>query len=184
MNFVETPIEGVLVIEPARREDDRGWFARTYCRETFAARGLNTDWPQCNASFNRRRGTLRGMHWQADPHGEIKLVRCPLGAAFDVTVDLRPESATYGTWFGVEISAANGRMVYMPLGIAHGFQTLADDTEIYYQMGTDYVPGAERGIRWDDPAVAIDWPLDRPILSPRDAVLPVLADLRAEAVSC
>jgi dTDP-4-dehydrorhamnose 3,5-epimerase len=158
MRFIQTRLPGVWVIEPARMLDDRGWFARTFDATEFEARGLNPAVVQCSASFNARRGTLRGMHYQADPHGESKLVRCVRGAIFDVAVDVRPGSATSRRWHGVELSAENGVAFYIPAGLAHGFQTLTDDCEVLYQMGHSYVPEAARGVRWDDPAFAIDWP--------------------------
>lgn len=184
MKFHRTPISGVLLVEPERHGDDRGWFMRTYCEQVFADNGLNTHWPQSNASFNRQRGTLRGLHWQADPDGEIKLLRCPRGLVFDVVADLRVESPSYRKWFSVELGAENGHMLYIPRGIAHGFQTLEDNTELVYLMGSAYVAGGERGVRWDDPAFAIAWPLSDPILSPRDAALPHLDQIETEAVSC
>jgi dTDP-4-dehydrorhamnose 3,5-epimerase len=158
MRLLETPLPGAFVIELDPIEDQRGWFARTFDRDEFAARGLNPEVVQCNASFNRRAGTLRGLHYQAEPHGESKLVRCVRGAIFDVAVDLRAGSPTYRGWHGVELSAGNGRGFYIPAGLAHGFQTLTDESEVLYQMGHDYVPEAARGVRWDDPAFAIDWP--------------------------
>ena len=158
MKFIETPLPGVWVIELEEIGDERGWFARTVDAEEFRARGLNPDVAQCNASFNARRGTLRGMHYQADPHGESKLVRCLRGAIFDVAVDLRPDAETYRDWHGVELSAENRRAFYIPAGLAHGFQTLTDETEVLYQMGNPYVPEAARGVRWDDPAFGIEWP--------------------------
>ena len=158
MKFIETPLPGVWVIELEEIGDERGWFARTFDAEEFRARGLNPDVAQCNASFNARRGTLRGMHYQADPHGESKLVRCLRGAIFDVAVDLRPDAETYRDWHGVELSAENRRAFYIPAGLAHGFQTLTDETEVLYQMGNPYVPEAARGVRWDDPAFGIEWP--------------------------
>ncbi len=157
MRFVETPLSGVWVIELEEIEDERGWFARTFDAEEFRGRGLNPDVVQCNASFNHRAGTLRGMHYQADPHGESKLVRCVRGAIFDVTVDLRDGSPTCRDWHGVELSAENRRAFYIPAGLAHGFQTLTDETEVLYQMGDPYVPEAARGVRWDDPAFGIEW---------------------------
>jgi dTDP-4-dehydrorhamnose 3,5-epimerase len=159
MRFEQTPLSGVWVIDVDRLADDRGWFARTFDAAEFAARGLDAAVVQCNASFNARRGTLRGLHYQAAPHAETKLVRCVRGAVFDVALDLRPDSATYRRWYGVELSDANGRMLYIPVGFAHGFQTLTDDSELLYLMGTEYVAGAGRGLRWDDPAFAIDWPV-------------------------
>jgi dTDP-4-dehydrorhamnose 3,5-epimerase len=155
--------------------DERGWFARTFDAEVFAAHGLDPAVVQCNVSYNARAGTLRGMHFQADPHGEDKLVRCQRGALFDVIVDLRPDSATRGQWFGVELTPSNGRSLFIPKGFAHGFQTLADDTEVHYQMSTPYVPGAGDGVRWDDPAFGIEWPpapAGGRIISERDAAYP------------
>ncbi len=158
MRFVQTPLAGAWVIEPERIGDERGWFARTFDAEEFRARGLNPEVVQCNASFNARAGTLRGMHYQADPHGESKLVRCVRGAIFDVAVDLRADSPTRRGWHGVELSAENGLAFYIPPGLAHGFQTLADECEVIYQMGYRYMPQAARGVRFDDPAFGIDWP--------------------------
>ncbi|HEY2141467.1 MAG TPA: dTDP-4-dehydrorhamnose 3,5-epimerase [Solirubrobacteraceae bacterium] len=158
MRFVQTPLAGAWMIEPDRIADERGWFARTFDADEFRARGLNPEVVQCNASFNARRGTLRGMHYQAEPHGESKLVRCVRGAIFDVAVDLRAGSQTHRGWHGVELSAENGCAFYIPAGVAHGFQTLTDKCEVLYQMGHPYVPEAARGVRFDDPAFAIVWP--------------------------
>jgi dTDP-4-dehydrorhamnose 3,5-epimerase len=158
MRFIETPLPGAWVIELEKLADERGWFARTFDTEEFMAHGLDLTVAQCNASFNARRGTLRGMHYQADPHGESKLVRCVRGAIFDVAVDVRPDSATCRRWHGVELSAENALAFYIPAWLAHGFQTLTDDCEVLYQMGHAYVPEAARGVRWDDPAFAIEWP--------------------------
>jgi dTDP-4-dehydrorhamnose 3,5-epimerase len=176
MRFLPSMLTGAYVIEPERREDDRGFFARTWCRQAFAARGLSTAWLQCNVSFNQRTGTLRGLHFQADPHPEAKLVRCTMGAAYDVIVDLQPRSPTFRQWAAVELSASNRRMVYVPAGFAHGFQTLADDTELFYQMSDYYFPELARGVRWDDPALDITWPPcgDR-VIAPRDLDYPALA---------
>ena len=175
MRFVPTELPGVYVVEVEPKGDDRGLFARTYCRDEFAARGLCTDWAQCNVSFNTRAGTLRGMHWQAAPHEEVKLVRCTSGAAFDVVADLRPGSPTYGKWVAVEITATNRRAVYIPGGFAHGFQTLAAGTELFYQMSAFYVPEAARGVRWDDPALGIAWPpCESRVIAPRDLSFPDL----------
>jgi len=142
--------------EPIR--DERGWFARTFDAELFRAHGMDPAVVQSNVSANTRAGTLRGMHWQAEPHGEGKLVRCQRGAIFDVIVDLRPGSPTYCEWFGVELTADNGVQLFIPAGLAHGFQTLADDSEVHYQMTAAYVPDAARGVRWDDRAFGIAWP--------------------------
>lgn len=158
MRFVETPLPGVWVIELDLVEDDRGWFARTFDVAEFAARGLDANVVQCNASFNARRGTLRGMHYQAEPYGEPKLVRCVRGAIFDVALDLRPQSNTYRRWHAVELTIENHRALYLPQGVGHGFQTLTDNCEVWYQMGREYVPEASRGVRWDDPQFTIEWP--------------------------
>ena len=178
MTFTELPLGGAFLIEPDRLEDERGFFARTFCVEEFAARGLNTTVAQCNVSYNRRRGTLRGLHYQAPPHEEAKLVRCTAGAAFHVVVDIRPGSPTFRRWHAVELSARNRNMLYIPEGFAHGFQTLDDHTELAYLMSKAYVPQAARGIRWDDPDLAIQWPSAAGlVISPRDLALPTSADL-------
>jgi dTDP-4-dehydrorhamnose 3,5-epimerase len=158
MRFIETPLNGAWVVDLDLLGDERGWFSRTFDAEEFAARGLNPAVVQCNASFNAREGTLRGMHYQAEPHGESKLVRCVRGAIFDVAVDLREGSPTLRRWHGVQLSAENRLAFYIPPGLAHGFQTLTPDAEVLYQMGHPYVPEAARGVRWDDPAFAIEWP--------------------------
>lgn len=175
MIFTELALKGVCLIEPKRREDERGFFARTFCVEEFFAHGLDPAVAQCNVSYNRRRGTLRGLHYQAPPYAEVKLVRCTAGAAFDVVVDIRPSSPTFKRWLGVELSARNRKMLYIPEGFAHGFQTLDDHTELFYQMSKVYVPEAARGIRWDDPSLAIVWPLSVTIVSDCDCHLPGLA---------
>lgn len=172
MRFVATALPGAFVVEQERFEDERGWFARTWCRREFEAMGLATDLVQCNVSSNRRRGTLRGMHWQAEPHSEAKLVRCTRGSLLDVIIDLRPGSTAYLRHAAVELTAASGRALYVPAGFAHGFVTLEDDTEVFYQMSQFHEPTAARGVRWNDPAFAIDWPVADPILHPRDASYP------------
>ncbi|MDQ3609404.1 MAG: dTDP-4-dehydrorhamnose 3,5-epimerase [Actinomycetota bacterium] len=170
MRFTETPLVGAWVIDLDHREDERGSFARTYDRAEFEARGMDLAVVQCNTSYNTRAGVLRGMHFQAEPHGEPKLVRCTRGAVFDVIVDLRPDSPTYRQWFGTELSVANGRALYVPVAMAHGFQTLEDATEVLYMMGHAFMPEAARGVRWNDPAFAIDWPpAEERIISQRDA---------------
>jgi dTDP-4-dehydrorhamnose 3,5-epimerase len=175
--FTETTIVGAYLIEPSPATDARGLFARTFDAEEFVRRGLDGRVSQCNTSFNPRAGTLRGLHYQAAPHGEAKLVRCTGGAIFDVAVDLRAESATYLRWFAAELRAENRHALFIPAGCAHGFQTLADDSEVLYQMSTPYVPGSGRGVRWNDPAFGITWP-DPPaggrIMSERDADYPDL----------
>lgn len=158
MIFRETKLGGAFVVEPERFEDERGFFARSWSAREFAERGLDPALVECNISFNRRAGTLRGMHYQAAPHGQVKLVRCPRGAVYDVVIDLRPGSPTFRQWVGVELSEENGRMLYVPAEFAHGFQTLADDTEVFYQMSAYYAPESGRGVRWDDPAFGIEWP--------------------------
>jgi dTDP-4-dehydrorhamnose 3,5-epimerase len=167
--FAPTKLSGAVIVDLDRREDDRGFFARTFCQREFEEHGLDPCVAQCNVSVNRRRGTLRGMHWQQAPHGEAKLIRVTRGAIWDVIVDLRAGSPTHGDWFGVELSAESRRALYVPQDFAHGFQTLVDDVEIFYQMSTPYVPDAQRGFRWDDPAFAIRWPIGAPILNERDA---------------
>lgn len=158
MRFVETPIPGAFVVEPDLLGDERGWFARTFDTALFAEHGIAFEVVQANASFNARRGTLRGLHLQADPHGEPKLVRCVRGAIWDVGVDLRAESPARHRWHAVELTAENRRAYYLPPGVAHGFQTLSDDCEVHYLMGHRYAPEAATGVRWDDPAFGIDWP--------------------------
>ena len=153
------------MVELEQLRDERGFFARTFDAEQFAARGLDGAVVQANTSFNSRAGTLRGMHYQAEPHGEAKLVRVTRGAVFDVIIDLRADSATFRGWFGIELDAASGRSLYVPVGFAHGFQTLVDDTEVLYQMSYHYVPEAARGVRFDDPAFAIAWPPPPPAAS-------------------
>jgi dTDP-4-dehydrorhamnose 3,5-epimerase len=174
MVFHELPIEGTWAIDVEPSTDERGMFARTFDAELFAARGLAAELSQCSTCFSTRAGTLRGMHYQADPHGERKLVRCTAGAAFDVIVDLRPDSATYTGWYGIELSAANRRSVYVPRGVAHGFQTLVDGTEMLYMIDVPFVPEAARGVGWDDPAFDVRWP-DPPgerVVSERDRSFP------------
>ncbi len=178
MRFIPSDLSGVWLIELEPRSDDRGFFARTYCEQEFAARGLGTHWPQTNLTRTLRRGMVRGMHWQADPRPEVKLVRCSAGAIWDVVVDVRPKSPTYGRWEAFELTADNGRQLYIPGGFAHGFQCLADGSEVAYMMGESYVPELARGLRWDAPEVGIAWPLPDPFLSERDRGLPSLAELR------
>ena len=172
MIFTETTLKGAFVIEPERRHDERGFFARTWCQREFAAEGLPLEWVQCNISFSRQRGTLRGMHYQAAPYEEAKLVRCTMGAIYDVIIDLRPESPTFRQWLAVELTADNRRMLFIPKGFAHGFQTLADDTEVFYQMSQFYAPEYARGVRWDDPAFKVSWPAEKRIISERDRGFP------------
>ena len=174
MKFQQSPLAGAYTIEMDRLEDERGFFARSYCAQEFAARGLPAAMPQSSVSFNARRGTLRGLHYQAEPHAEDKLVRCTAGAIYDVIVDLRPDSPTARRWFGVELNAANHRSLFVPKGLAHGFITLRDDTEVLYMISVPYAPGFERGLRWNDPAIGISWPTSPSVVSARDAAYPLL----------
>jgi dTDP-4-dehydrorhamnose 3,5-epimerase len=172
-----TLIAGVRLVEIEPGEDERGFFARTFSADTFAEHGLAVAFPECSISFNHRRGTLRGLHLQEKPHSEAKLVRCTSGALFDVAVDLRQDSSTFGRWIAVNLSAKNRRALYIPEGCAHGFLTLDDHTEVYYQISRRYVPEAFRGLRWDDPDLAIAWPGPIEVISSRDAALPRLSEL-------
>jgi dTDP-4-dehydrorhamnose 3,5-epimerase len=172
VRFAATALPGVFTVEVVPREDERGFFARTWCREEFAAQGLSDRLVQCSISLNRRRGTLRGLHYQAPPHAEDKLVRCTHGAVYDVVVDLRVDSPTFCRHVAVELTAASYRAVYLPRGCAHGFQTLADDTQVFYQMSQSYAAHAGRGVRWNDPRFGIRWPIPDPILNARDASFP------------
>ena len=170
--FKETKLKGAFIIEPERIADERGFFARTFCREEFEAHGLNPNLVQCSVSFNKKKGTLRGMHYQITPHQEAKLVRCTMGAIYDVLLDLRPKSSTFKQWVSVELTCENRRMVYVPEGLAHGFQTLRDDTEVSYQMNEFYHAECARGVRWDDKMFGIRWPLDQRVTSVRDLSYP------------
>lgn len=173
MNFKETKLSGAFIVEARLLEDERGFFARSWSRGEFEERGLDARLVECNISFNRRRGTLRGMHFQAAPHAQAKLVRCTMGAIHDVIVDLRPESPTFRQWVGLELSAENRRMLFVPEGLAHGFQTMEDDSEVFYQMSDHYAPETGRGVRWDDPAFAIEWPeVSERIMNERDRQYP------------
>lgn len=168
MIFTETKLQGAYLIDIEALADERGFFARSWCQKEFESHGLNPDFVQCNISFNKKKGTLRGLHYQEDPHQEAKLVRCTAGSLFDVIVDLRPDSKTYRQWVAVELSASNHRMLYVPKGFAHGFQTLEDNTEVFYQMSEFYRSECARGIRWDDPSIAIGWPLPITSVSGKD----------------
>lgn len=185
MIFTETEIKGAFIIELERLEDDRGFFARSYCQREFEAHGLNPRLVQCNISFNSKKGTLRGMHYQAAPHEEAKLVRCVRGSIYDVIMDIRPDSASYCHWIGVELAApcsqppahrsqltAYYRMLYIPEGFAHGFLTLEDNTEVFYQMSEFYARESARGVRWNDPAFGIQWPGEVKVISERDETYP------------
>jgi dTDP-4-dehydrorhamnose 3,5-epimerase len=172
VRFLELALPGSFLVHLEPHEDERGFFARAYCEREFAAHGLPTRFPQCNLSRNRSRGTLRGMHYQAAPHREAKLVRCVTGAIHDVIVDLRPQSPTRGRWVGVDLTARGGEALYVPPGFGHGFLTLEDETDVFYQMGEFFVAEAARGFRWNDPAFAISWPFAPAVMSERDRSYP------------
>jgi dTDP-4-dehydrorhamnose 3,5-epimerase len=174
MIFTPSPLAGVYVIDIERRIDERGFFARTYCAQEFAEQGLGPELRQCSVSCNPHKGTLRGMHYQGAPHEEHKLVRCTAGVIYDVIVDIRPASPTYRRWFGAELSADNRRALFIPPGCAHGFLSLTDHTEVYYMISVAYAPDFSRGVRWNDPAFAIEWPFTPTTLSSRDAAYPLL----------
>lgn len=174
MIFEETELKGAFRIEPEELRDERGFFARVWCQQEFVAHGLNPKLAQCSISFNRKKGTLRGMHYQVAPHEEAKLVRCTSGAVHDVIIDLRPESATFKRHYATVLSYANRQMLYIPARFAHGFQTLEDDTEVLYLISDFYVPESARGVRWDDPAFGIEWPAGERIISQRDRTYPDL----------
>ena len=172
MIFKETKLKGAFIIEPERIEDERGFFARTFCRKEFEVNGLNPNLVQCSLSFNKKKGTLRGMHYQTAPHEETKLVRCTRGAIYDVMLDLRPNSPTFKQWVSVELTGENRRMLYIPEGVAHGFQTLQEETEVLYQMSEFFHPECARGVRWDDRKFGIEWPSGERIISERDRAYP------------
>jgi len=172
VKFSPTALAGACIIDIEPVPDERGFFARSWCREEFVRHDLNPDLAQCSISFNKKRGTLRGMHYQAKPHEETKVVRCTRGAIYDVIVDLRPESSTFRKWIAVELSADNRRMLYIPAGLAHGFQSLTDDTEVFYQISTPYHPESACGVRWDDPAFGIEWPVMERVISDKDRQYP------------
>jgi len=177
--FTPVALAGAYLVAPELHEDERGFFARVWCAREFADHGLDARLVQASISLSRRRGTLRGMHWQAAPHEEVKLVRCLRGAIHDVILDLRPASPTYLQHVSAELTAANRLAFYIPRGLAHGFQTLIDDAEVFYQMSEFYEPAAARGVRWNDPAFGIAWPVRKPILHPRDASYPDFVPERA-----
>jgi dTDP-4-dehydrorhamnose 3,5-epimerase len=168
MKFFETKLKGAFIVEPELREDARGFFCRTWCQREFEAYGLNARLVQCDRSFSKRKGTLRGMHYQVKPFEEAKLVRCTMGAIYDVILDLRPTSLTFRQWVPVVLKADDHRMLYIPEGIAHGFQTLEDTSEVFYQMSEFYHSESARGVRWNDPAFGIEWPIANPIISDKD----------------
>lgn len=172
MIFTETELKGAFIIDLERREDSRGFFARTWCAQEFAAHGLKDLIAQANMSLTKQRGSIRGMHFQRPPYAEAKTVRCTRGAIYDVIIDLRPDSPSYRRWIGVELTAENYRMLYVPEGFAHGFQTLSDDAEVSYNVSQFYTPGAEGGLRYNDPAFGIAWPLPLSVISEKDAAWP------------
>ncbi|MFC5469722.1 dTDP-4-dehydrorhamnose 3,5-epimerase [Cohnella suwonensis] len=172
MNFKEISLNGVFVIEIDPIEDERGFFARSWCKEEFIEHGVHLDFVQCNISYNKKKGTLRGMHFQAKPYEEAKLVRCTRGAIYDVIIDLRPDSNTFKRWAAVELTSENRKMLLVPAGFAHGFQTLEDDTEVFYHMSEYYHSESAGGIRWDDPVFKMKWPLIDPIISCKDKEYP------------
>lgn len=172
MIFSPTPFKGSYIIEPEQFNDNRGWFARYYCKKEFSKIKHQKDWVQMNHSFTIKKGTIRGMHYQIAPYMEIKMIRCVAGAVFDVIVDLRKNSSTFLQWFGIELSAQNKQMLYIPEGFAHGFQSLSDDAELLYHHSEYYTPGAEGGIKYDDPLIKIEWPLPVSVISGKDAAHP------------
>jgi len=175
MKFTACPIAGAWLIEVEKSADERGFFARTQCMDEFSAHGLNGVFRQSSISYNQKRGTLRGMHYQASPHAESKLVRCTAGAIYDVIVDVRRSSASFRRWFGTELTVGNRRALYIPEGVAHGFISIGDETELLYMISTDYVPESARGFRWNDATIGISWPIAPVVISARDASLPAFS---------
>lgn len=174
MIFKETKLKGAYIIDLEPIKDERGFFARCFCQKEFEKYGLNPHIAQCNISYNKKRGTLRGMHYQVAPHEEAKLVRCTMGAIYDVIIDLRPNSATFKRWIAVELTKENLQLLYVPEGFAHGFQTLTDNAELIYYHSAFYSPEYERGLRFDDPTLAINWPLPAGAISPKDQSYPLI----------
>ena len=172
MIFKETKLKGAYIVEPERIEDRRGFFARTWCEQECKKQGINTKVVQCNVSFNKNKGTLRGMHYQAAPYGEVKLIRCTAGSIYDVIIDLRPDSETFKQWVSIELNSESLNMLYIPENFAHGFLTLEDCTEVFYQMSEFYYPDYTKGIRWNDPSFSIQWPIEVEIISDRDRNYP------------
>jgi dTDP-4-dehydrorhamnose 3,5-epimerase len=181
MRFSDGGLPGVVLVHPEPQADGRGLFARTFCEREFAERGLHSRYPQCNVSWNRRRGTLRGLHYNAAPHGEVKLVRCTRGAILDVIVDLRRGSPSFTRWLAVRLDDESRAALYVPVGFAHGFLSLVDHTEVFYQMGGSFVAEAARGVRWDDPAFGIGWPFAPEVISDRDRTYPDFDPERCDA---
>lgn len=180
MKFTETKLKGAFIIDIEPREDERGFFARSWCEDEFKKHGLNPRLAQCNISFNKKKGTLRGMHYQVAPFAEAKLVRCTRGAIYDVIIDLRPDSPTFKRWVSVELAAENHRALYVPEDFAHGFQTLMDNTEVFYQMSEFYHPECARGVRWNDVAFEIVWPILDVVISENDSKIGLLKEKRYE----
>jgi dTDP-4-dehydrorhamnose 3,5-epimerase len=178
MTFQETKLPGVFEIQLQPLSDERGFFARSWCQKEFETHNLSPKVVQCDVSFNIRKGTLRGIHYQAEPHQEAKVVRCTMGGIYDVVVDLRPQSPTFKEWIGVVLTAANRHMLYVPEGCGHGFLTLEDETEVFYQMSEFFHPELARGVRWNDPAFQIVWPAAVKVISERDRAYPDLSELR------
>lgn len=181
MKFKKSSLPGVFLISPELLTDDRGFFARSFCADEFTQNGLPTQYVQCNLSYNKVKGTVRGLHFQKTPHEEVKIVRCTQGAIFDVAVDFRPASPTYLKWFGAELSAENRNMLTIPEGFAHGYQTLTDDAEVFYHVSEFYTPGSEGGLRWNDEAIDIEWPImteNEIVISNKDAEWPLLEKQR------
>ncbi len=172
MKFIETPLKDSYIIEIEPIADERGFFARTWCENEFKKRGLNPKIVQCNISFNNKKGTLRGMHYQAKPHEEAKLVRCTRGSIYDVIIDLREDSSSYKQWFGIELNQENNKMLYIPEGFAHGFQTLENNSEVFYQMSNFYYPESSKGVSYKDPCLKISWPLEITLISEKDRLFP------------
>jgi dTDP-4-dehydrorhamnose 3,5-epimerase len=177
MIFTELPLPGAFAVDLQELRDERGFFARSYCAAEFAAKGLGPELPQCSVSYNARRGTLRGLHYQDAPHAEHKLVRCTAGAIYDVIVDIRQSSPTYRRWYGAELTMANRRSLFIPPGFAHGFVSLTDGAEVYYMISAAHAPEFSRGLRWNDPAFGIEWPLAPTVISARDAAYPLMDEL-------
>lgn len=172
MQFIETKLKGAFIIDIERLEDERGFFARSWCQREAEPFGLRPKWRQCDISFNNAKGTMRGMHYQSAPYEEAKLVRCTRGAIYDVMIDLRADSPTFKQWVGIDLSAENRRMLYIPEGFAHGFLTLEDNTEVFYQMSEFYAPEYAKGVRWNDPAFGIQWPMNIRSITERDRNYP------------
>jgi len=183
MIFKETKLKGAYVIDLERIEDERGFFARSWCQKEFEKHGLNPLIVHCNISYNIKKGTLRGMHYQAAPYAEAKIVSCISGAIYDVIIDLRRDSPTYCQWFAVELSSDNYRMLYIPVGLAHGFQTLKEYTAVYYQMSEFYNPDSSRGVRWDDPSFGVEWPIKKAIISLKDRQFPDFISSKSNSVA-